>query len=160
MRSTPEIRFIHDDSIQRGEEVHFLSGKSAFITACVGKAPLSLCCSADCPGSKPCLRCRTVSSLNLTSVKLTLAMQVMAILDRIKRQDAGEIEPPAIALTGNVGANPASEDFLEQSARASRQNAASTADAAAEDDEGGADLGDVEEVRCLLLDVMPLPCPL
>ncbi|CAL5227613.1 g10616 [Coccomyxa viridis] len=90
MRSTPEIRFIHDDSIQRGEEV-------------------------------------------------------MAILDRIKRQDAGEIEPPAIALAGEVGANPASEDFLEQSARASRQSAAGTDDAAAEVEGGEADLEDFEE---------------
>ncbi len=71
----------------------------------------------------------------------------MAILDRIKRQDAGEIEPPAIALAGEVGANPASEDFLEQSARASRQSAAGIADAAAEIDDGGeADLEDFEEV--------------
>ena len=49
--------------------------------------------------------------------------QVMAILERIKRQDAGEIEPPAIAIGGKMGANPASEDFVEQSAAASRQQA-------------------------------------
>ena len=51
-------------------------------------------------------------------------IQVMAILERIKRQDAGEIEPPAIAIGGKMGANPASEDFVEQSAAASRQQAA------------------------------------
>ena len=71
----------------------------------------------------------------------------MAILDRIRRQDAGEVEPPAIALTGQLGANPASEDFLEQSARASRQSAASTADAAAEDEISEDDLENLEEVR-------------
>ena len=78
-------------------------------------------------------------------------MQVMAILDRIKRQDAGEIEPPAIALAGEVGANPASEDFLEQSARASRQSAAGTDDAAAEVEGGEADLEDFEEVSVFFL---------
>ena len=50
-------------------------------------------------------------------------MQVMAILERIKRQDAGEIEPPAIAFNGKMGADPASEDFVVQSAAASRQQA-------------------------------------
>ncbi len=57
----------------------------------------------------------------------------MAILDRIKQQDAGNIEPPAIALSGMVGANPASEGFIEQNASASRQKAESTA--AGADDE-------------------------
>ena len=71
----------------------------------------------------------------------------MAILDRIKRQDAGEVEPPAIALTGQLGANPASQDFLEQSARASRQSATSTTAAAAEGDTSEADLEELEEVR-------------
>ena len=64
----------------------------------------------------------------------------MAILDRIKQQDAGKIEPPAIALSGMVGANPASEGFMEQNASASRrqiQRAAAEAD--------GED-GEVEEV--------------
>ena len=54
---------------------------------------------------------------------MTPHIQVMAILERIKRQDAGEIEPPAIAISGKMGANPASEDFVEQSAAASRQQA-------------------------------------
>ena len=129
------------------------------MTTCVGKAPLPVCCSADCPGTT-----LLPSAVYLTSVIPTLAVQVMAILDRIKRQDAGEIEPPEIALTGNVGTNPASEDFLEQSARASRQNAASTADAAAESDEAGANLEDIGEVHRLLPDVMqhthPVRCSL
>ena len=79
----------------------------------------------------------------------------MAILDRIKRQDAGEVEPPAIALSGRMGANPASEDFLEQSARASRQNAASAADAAAEGDAEEAVLEDFGEVCSPCLDCTP-----
>ena len=60
---------------------------------------------------------------------------MLAILDRIRRQDTGEIEPPAIALSGKMGANPASEDFLEQSAAASRQQAGVAVAAAADDEE-------------------------
>lgn len=66
---------------------------------------------------------------------MTPHTQVMAILERIKRQDAGEIEPPAIAFSGKMGANPASEDFVEQSAAASRQQAAGGADG---DEDGNA----------------------
>ena len=72
--------------------------------------------------------------------------QVMAILERIKRQDAGEIEPPAIAIGGKMGANPASEDFVEQSAAASRQQAAEAV--GLEKAGNGTDLPD--EVRALL----------
>ena len=78
--------------------------------------------------------------------------QVMAILERIKRQDAGEIEPPAIAIGGKMGANPASEDFVEQSAAASRQQAAEAV--------GGDEAGDAidlpDEVRALLRSVEKL----
>ena len=67
-------------------------------------------------------------------------MQVMAILDRIKQQDAGKIEPPAIALSGMVGANPASEGFMEQNASASRRQIQRAAAEADEED------GEVKEV--------------
>ena len=67
-------------------------------------------------------------------------MQVMAILDRIKQQDAGKIEPPAIALSGIVGANPASEGFMEQNASASRRQVQRAAAEADDED------GEVEEV--------------
>ena len=67
--------------------------------------------------------------------KMTSHVQVMAILERIKRQDAGEIEPPAIAFSGKMGANPASEDFVEQSAAASRQQAEGALDG---DEDGNA----------------------
>ena len=77
---------------------------------------------------------------------MTPHVQVMAILERIKRQDAGEIEPPAIAIGGKMGANPASEDFVEQSAAASRQQAAEAV--GLEKAGNGTDLPD--EVRALL----------
>ena len=67
-------------------------------------------------------------------------MQVMAILDRIKQQDAGKIEPPAIALSGMVGAKPASEGFMEQNASASRRQVQRAAAEADDED------GEVEEV--------------
>ena len=71
----------------------------------------------------------------------------MALLDRIKKQDAGEMEPPPIALSGQVGANPASEDFLEQSAAASRKKAQKAAAAEAEEE----DNTEFEEVCSMLL---------
>ena len=77
---------------------------------------------------------------------MTPHVQVMAILERIKRQDAGEIEPPAIAIGGKMGANPASEDFVEQSAAASRQQAAEAV--GGDNADNAMDLPD--EVRALL----------
>ncbi len=38
-------------------------------------------------------------------------MQVLALLERIKRQDAGEIEPPAIAIGGFRGSG---EDYVDE----------------------------------------------
>ncbi len=38
-----------------------------------------------------------------------LAPQVLALLERIRQQDAGEIEPPVIALSGQVGRRGAAE---------------------------------------------------
>ncbi len=77
---------------------------------------------------------------------MTPHIQVMAILERIKRQDAGEIEPPAIAIGGKMGAKPASEDFVEQSAAASRQQAAE----AVGGDEAGSAVDLPDEVCTLL----------
>lgn len=139
MRLTPEIRFIHDDSIQRGEEV------------CCHQTPQSICCASilvlaplaqDSADSKEISVPISVSVSVNEHAQDTIwdGMQVMAILDRIKQQDAGKIEPPAIALSGMVGANPASEGFMEQNASASRRQIQRAAAEADEED------GEVKEV--------------